>query len=194
MPFRLSMKSSRSRTAVFAVVALWTVAAGCGDDPFQIRWSENPDTALLYSLARPELNLVSGFNFRSRLPVTVESATSTGTWDMAVDTRGGEIVLLPPGALGISSEAAVAELEGRTFEEVIEAPEDTAAYVSTEPVLARMGSVYVIRTNESIGGFGRRCVYYYKLEPLAIDPQGGTLRFVFDGSPVCNDLSLIPPD
>jgi hypothetical protein len=57
-----------------------------------------------------------------------------------------------------------------------------------------MGSIYVIRTNQSIGGYGTRCSYYYKVQPLVIDPQGGTFQFMFDGSPVCNDPRLIPPD
>jgi hypothetical protein len=188
------LKSSTPRRAVCGVLAVWIVAAGCGDDPFAIRWSENPDSVFLYSLARPELNLVSGFNFQNRIPITVEDPTATGSWDVAVDTRDGRIVLLPPGALGIASRAGIAELEGTTFQEVEEAPQDTAAYTSSDPVQVRMGNVYVIRTNESLGGFGRRCVYYYKLEPLEIDPERGTLRFVFDGSPVCNDFRLIPPD
>ena len=111
-----------------------------------------------------------------------------------MDTRDGQIVLLPPGALGVLSRAGIAELPGETFEGVIEAPDDTAAYTSTEPVPVHMGTIYVIRTNKSIGGYGTQCVYYYKVQPLIIDPEGGTLTFKFDGSPVCNDFALIPPD
>jgi len=187
-------RGRRAALAVFTAFAVGAVATACGDDPFAIRWSENPDTILLYSLARPELNLYSGFNFQSRFPVTVEGATSTGNWDVAVDTRGGQIVLLPPGALGIDSRAGIAELPGELFDEVIEAPNDTAAYTSTDPVAMHLGSIYVVRTNQSIGGYGTRCVYYYKVQPLVIDPDGGTLTFKFDGSPVCNDFKLIPPD
>ena len=113
--FLKPQRGLRAGLAVFAALAVGAVASACGDDPFAIRWTESPDTVLLYSLARPELNLVSGFNFQSRFPVTVEGPTSTGNWDVAVDTRDNQIVLLPPGALGISSRAGIAELPGKTF-------------------------------------------------------------------------------
>jgi len=192
--FLQSQSAWRAGLAVFAALAVGTVASACGDDPFAIRWEESPDTVLLYSLARPELNLGSAFNFQTRFPVTIEEANSTGFWDVAVDTRGGEIVFLPPGALGIDSRAGIAELPNTTFEEVTEAPNDTAAYTSVNPVTVRMGTIYVVRTSESIGGYGTRCVYYHKVQPLIIDPDRGTLTFKFDGSPVCNDFSLLPPD
>jgi hypothetical protein len=51
-----------------------------------------------------------------------------------------------------------------------------------------------VRTNQYVGSFGTRCVNYGKLEPVAIDAVVGTLSFVFDASPVCNDRKLIPPD
>ena len=86
-----------------ALVALSVGLAACGDDPFIFPWLPAPDTVLLYSLARPELNLEAAYNFNDRVRVRVEAATATGTWDVAVDTRGGQIVFLPPGALGISS-------------------------------------------------------------------------------------------
>lgn len=193
-PFFRRQRVRRAGLAVFTALTVGTVASACGDDPFAIRWELSPDTVLLYSMARPELNLVSGFNFHTRFPVVIEEATSTGTWDMAVDTRGGQIVMLPPGALGIDSRAGIAELPGELFDDVIEAPNDTSAYNSLDPVPVEMGTIYVIRTNQSLGGFGTRCVYYFKIEPLIIDPEGGTLTFKYDGSPVCNDFKLLPPD
>jgi hypothetical protein len=105
---------------------------GCGDDPFAIRWTEAPDTVLLYSLVRPEQNLFSGFSFINRVPVRIEAPSATGTWDVVVDTRGGEIVLLPPGALGVDSKARITPMQGMTFEEVIEAPEDTLLYTADQ--------------------------------------------------------------
>ena len=192
--------AQRPRTRVrgrflFVLAALAAVGAGaCGDDPFAIRWTESPDTVVLYSLARPELNLTSGFNFNNRIPSRIEAAAATGTWDVAVDTRDGAIVLLPPGALGVESRAGIAPVPGMSFEEVIEAPADTAAYTTDAPVPVQTGTVYVVRTNQGVGAFGTRCVYYAKLQPLEVDPVGGTLRFTFDASPVCNDRRLIPPD
>ena len=148
---------------------------------------------LLYSLARPELNLYSGFNFYQRSRVRIEAATSTGNWDMAVDTRDGKIVLLPPGALGVTSKARIAVMAGKSFDEVTDAPADTMQYTANDPVPVALGNTYVVRTGQSIGGYGTACVYYAKLEPVNIDPIGGTLEFFFDASPVCNDRRLIPP-
>lgn len=186
----------RRRTpALAALVALGILSLGaCGRDPFQIDWVESPDTVLLYSLARPQLNLLSGFDFYNRIGVRVEDSEATGNWDVAVDTRNGKIVLLAPGALGVDSRARVARIPGATFAEVIEAPADTTLYTATSPVPVELGSVYVIRTRQGYGSFGRVCVYYAKMEPLEIDPVGGTLRFVYDSSPVCNDRKLIPPN
>ncbi len=181
-------------TVVVAAVLGMVATTACGDDPFVIRWTESPDTVLLYSLARPELNLTSAFNFNSKIPVRVEAASATGSWDMAVDTREGRIVMLPPGALGVESAAGIAEMPGMAFDEVIEAPADTAAYVTDRAVPAEIGTIYVVRTARRLGAFNTRCVYYGKLEPLAVDPVAGTFRFKFDVSPVCNDRRLIPPD
>lgn len=167
--------------------------AACGDDPFRIDWEESPDTVRLFSLARSDMNLVSGFDFYNRFALAVERADATGNWDMAVDTRGGRIVLLPPGALGVTSKARVAALKGRTLADVTEAPADTTLYEALSPVPVELGTVYVWRTRQGFGSFGTACVYYAKLEPLIIDAEGGMLTFVFDGSPVCNDRSFIPP-
>ena len=179
---------------VAALVALSVGLTACGGDPFAFPWQLSPDTVLLYSLARPELNLEAAYNFNNRRKVRVESARATGTWDVAVDTRGGQIVLLPPGALGISSKASVASLPGLSFDDVLDAPEDTAAYSRFDAVPVQMGTIYVVKTSQSPGIFGTACSYYAKLEPLVIDVEGGTLRFKFDASPVCNSLRLIPPD
>ena len=193
-PPRRSPLAFRTRFVV-AFVALGLVAStACGDDPFVIRWVESPDTVLLYSLARPELNLTSAFNFNNRLPVRVEAAAATGSWDMAVDTRDGRIVMLPPGALGVESAAGIASVPGLPFEEVLEAPIDTAAYATDRAVPVEVGTIYVIRTSRSLGAFRTRCVYYGKIEPLAVDAVAGTFRFKYDVSPVCNDRRLIPPD
>ena len=166
----------------------------CGDDPFAFNWNDAPDTVLLYSLDRPELNLVSAYNFLQGVPVQVEAPTATGSWDVAVDTRDGAIVFLPPGALNVSGAARVAVLEGLTLDDVTRAPSDTLLYVSDQPVPVRLGDVYVFRTNRARGSFGRSCVYYAKAEAVEIDPVGGTLTFREVTNPVCNDRDLVPPD
>jgi len=175
-----------------AAVAAMASAASCGGDPFNIPWTAAPDTVLLYSMARPELNLPSAFNFNRRTTVRVEAPGSTGNWDLALDTRKGKLVFLPPRALGVDSRARIASFPGMRFDELLEAPSDTTVYTSTEPVPVELNTVYVVRTGRSPGAFGRSCVYSAKLEPLDIDVEGGTLTFVFDSNPVCNSLALVP--
>jgi len=176
------------------VAALLVGLTGCGDDPFAFDWDDSPDTVLLYSLARPELNLVSAFNFFDGLEVRVEAANATGTWDVALDTRDGQLVLLPPGALGIASKARIATLQGMSFKDIVEAPEDTLVYEASEPAPLNTGTIYVVRTNRRRGSFGSSCVYYAKLEPLIIDVPGGALTFRFVSSPLCNSRDFIPPN
>jgi hypothetical protein len=179
--------------SLLALLVLSVALSACGDDPFAFPWTSRPDTVLLYSLARPELNLEAAYDFHNELRIRVEAANATGSWDVALDTRGGQLVLLPPGALGITSKASVAVIRGLSFADVLDAPEDTAAYTRSEAVPVEMGTVYVVKTAQSPGIFGTSCSYYAKLEPLVIDVEGGTLRFIVEASPVCNSLRLIPP-
>lgn len=191
--FRLLRRPTRGLIGLALLAAGSLAAAACGSDPFAYQWTAQQDTVLLYSLARPELNLYSGFSFYQRSRVRVESATATGQWDVAVDTRGGQIVLVPPGGLGVTSKARIAVLQGKSYDEVTSAPADTMLYTATEPVPVTKGNVYVVRTGQTTGSYGTSCVYYAKLVPVNIDPDGGALTFAFDASPVCNDRSLIPP-
>lgn len=186
----------RARVSALAALsaALLVGVAACGDDPFAFDWSDAPDTVLVYSMARPELNLVSAYNFLQGVRVRVEAPAATGSWDLAVDTRDGQIVFLPPGAFNVTAEAGIAVLEGLTLDDVTRAPADTLLYVEDEPVPVRQGEIYVIRTNRQRGSFGRTCVYYAKAEAVDIDPVGGTLTFREVTNPVCNDRDLVPPD
>ena len=189
-------KFRRTRAALSlsgALVVLLTATA-CDDDPFAFRWTDNPDTVLLYSMARPELGLVSAYSFFEGLELEVEVPGAAGQWDIAIDTRGGEIVMLPPPVLGIFSEAEIATFENTKLEDVTEAPSDSLRYVSDQPVPIEFGNVYVVKTNRSPGSFGRSCRYHAKLEAVEIGPIGGTLTFRHVTNPVCNDRDLIPPN
>lgn len=177
-----------------ATVLALALLAACGDDPLAVRWVESPDTVRLYALSRTEPNLYSGFDFHPRMPVQIESHSTGGNFDLAVDTAGGEFVWLPPGALGITSAAGIATLEGETFESAVRAPGDTAQYATNVPVPVRTRTTYVIRTRGHTGLFGVSCNYYGKMEPLAIDFASGWVLFQFDVSPACNNRDLIPPD
>jgi len=191
----MQARNERRIAPLLAVTAACVVAlAACGDDPTSYDWSDVPDTAQIYSLARPELNIVSGFSFSDGLSYALELPLATGRWDAALDTRDGALVLLPPGALGISSRARIAVLPGTTLADVTEAPADTLLYESTNPVTVADGTVYVIRTNLRGGSFGATCSYYSKMEPVEIDVAGGRLRFRYVTSPICNSRELVPPN
>ncbi len=179
---------------MLAFLFLLPLVWGCDDNPFQIRWELNPDTVVIYSLARPEMNLASAFDFVGRTKVRVESPSAVGEWDLAVDTQNGAIVLVPPGAIGVlDSSARVAPMGNLGFDDIRKAPRDTALYIGDRAVPVQVGELYVVRTRQKLGSFGARCVYYGKMEPIAADPVEGSLKFVYDISPVCNDRKLIPP-
>ncbi len=166
----------------------------CDDNPFKVKWELAPDTVLLYSLARPEMNLRSAFDFVGRTSVRVESPSAVGEWDLALDTQDGVLVFVPPGAIGVAgSTARIAPIENMSFDEIRRAPRDTTLYIGDRVVPVEIGQLYVVRTRQKIGSWGTRCVYYGKMEPLAADPEDGILTFQYDVSPVCNDRKLIPP-
>ena len=178
--------------AVAAGLAMALTA--CGDDPFTFRWSDAPDTAQIFSIARPELNAASGFSFYDGLAFAIELPVATGRWDVALDTEGGSLVLLPPGALGITSRARIAALPATSYSDVTEAPADTLLYEANDPVPVVAGTIYVIRTNLRPGSFNSSCTYYAKMEPIDIDLAGGSLTFQYITSPICNSRDLIPPE
>ena len=198
MPSVLTMSLRSPRRVApraLTILMLAGVVSACDDDPFGLQdWTAAPDTVLLYSLARPELNLASAFNLDQRRLIRIEAPGSTGEWDFAVDTDGGSLVFLTPVFFGIDSEARIATFPGMSFDEVRRAPSDTAAYVADDPVPVDLGTVYVMRTNESVGSFGRLCSYYAKLEPLEVSVENGTVLFVYDSNPICNELDLVPPN
>jgi hypothetical protein len=167
-----------------------TLALGaCDDEIAEPIWAAAPDTAVLFSLARPELELEPAFNFVDRRVVAIHQPNAATLWDIAVDTRAGQLVLLTPNALGITSRARIAALPGQSFELVEEAPADTLLFTATNPVPMQLTTTYVVRT-DARGG----CTFYAKLQPLAIDVPTGRLEFKYDTNPFCNDRRLVPPD
>ncbi len=169
--------------------------SGCGENVFEQKWTvARVDTVLIYSLARPELNLPTGFDFVNRLAVEIQAPGATGSWDLLLDTQDGQLVFLPPGALGIASETMVLTIPGMAFDDVITAPKDTTLYSVDLPLLVETSSVYVLRTHEGRDRFGLPCRFYGKLKPLEVELALGTVRFEYDVSRLCDDRSLIPPD
>jgi hypothetical protein len=190
----LTSKKRWHAPATATVAALLVGLAACGDDPFDFDWSNTPGTrgtVRLYSLARPEMNLESGFSFAPPPSAAiVEQPNATGSWDFALDTHGGELVLLPPGALGITARSRIAVLGPLNFDEILEAPEDTLLYEDDQPVPVSDGTVYVVRTNRRLGSFGSTCEYHAKMQAVTIDVAGGTLVFRYVANPICNSRAL----
>ena len=182
------------RMLMAVALAAFSGLAACDDDPFQINWAADADTARLFALSRPELNLPSAFDFFARAPIRLEAPMTGDSWDAAVDTRDGELVWLPPLALGVPSDAGIAVLENETFLGARMAPRDTTRYTTDQPVPIRAGRIYVIRTRRVPGAFGSLCNYYGKAEALELDPVGGQVTFQYDISPVCNNRELVPPN
>ena len=181
------------RNLALVIVVSAASLAACDDDPFALNWVANPDTVELYVLSRPETNLLSAFDFFSRIPKRLEAPTTGDLWDLTVDYQDGQFVWLPPGALGITSDAALATLQGHTFESAEEAPADTTEYVGDAPIPIRFDPIYVIRTRRHQGTFSV-CNYYGKIEVLETDSVIGTVRFQFDVNRICNSRDLVPPD
>jgi len=187
-----------------AVFGLATVSA-CEDDPFGLNnWESNPDTATLYSLALDKLNLRSAFDFTARAPRPVEILDPSNplagynSWDVVLDTRGGELVLLPAALLGVNEQARVVEFTNRDFDDVTEAPADTADYTNSAALTLSTTSTYVIRTRQvSIQSFfASTCIFYAKMQPVRLDPDAGVMEFLYDVNTAvsgCNNRRLIPP-
>lgn len=181
------------RTLCFATLVALALT-GCAEDPFLVEWSENPRESVIYALDRDERDRPSGFDLWSSSRVVIESPQADGRWDFVLDRQDGELVLIPPRTLGVSSDAGIAPIAGVEYDEVRQAPADTASYSTSEPVPVELGTIYVIRTREQPGAFGQRCNYFGKVEPLEVDAVEGVLRFLFDVSPDCNNRSLTPPN
>jgi hypothetical protein len=178
-----------------AAALLLAALTACGSDPFLVRWEANPQEAVIYSLDRDELNSPSGFDMLSRSAVVIENLQAAAvSWDFVLDREGGQLVLLPPRVLGVTgSRAGIVPFPDTGYEDVRRAPSDTAMYITDEPVPIEVGTIYVVRTHERVGSYGRTCVYYGKLEPLEADFDNGVFRFLQDTSPDCNNPSLVPP-
>ena len=167
--------------------------AACGENIFDVNWV-NPkvQTVLLYSLTRPDLNVPSGYDFVNREPVEIQEAGATGFWDLLVDMQDGQLVFIPPGALGIDSDVMVLPMTGMSFDEVLEAPEDSTLYIRDQPIPAEVGTTYILRTHEGQSDFGIPCVFWGKLETTEVHPAAETVVFIYDVSPLCDDRGLVP--
>lgn len=186
------MRYSRGSRPFLALLLSSIALSGCEDDPFRIEWVALATEGRLYATSFGSPALDSGYNVVDRRSVRIETAGATGSWDFAFDVRGGRPVLLPPGALGVESDARIIAVPASTFDNIREAPGRIEEYSEREPVDAVPGRLYVVRSSEGVGYFGIRCLYYAKLVVDAVDVERGRLEFRVDTNPVCNSRNLRP--
>jgi hypothetical protein len=157
-------------------------------------WNDTPvDVSLFSASLAGEIGRPSAYDVISNATVKLETPGSTGTFDIVLATEGNQLVLIPAGALqGQNSRAGIATITGQTFESLLKAPSDTAAYAST-PVPIQAGGVYVVRTRRFSCSF-TTAVNYAKIKVLAIDVPTGAASFSVVRNPYCNDRSFVPPE
>ena len=167
--------------------------AACGENIFDVKWvNPSVQTVLLYSLAHPEINRPSGYDFVNRFPVEIHQPGATGLWDLLVDAEDGKLVFVPPAAIGLESEVMILEMPGVAFEDLLEAPADSTLYTRDKSVPIEVGNVYVLRTHVGPSDFGVPCLFWGKIETTEVDLAAGTVVFIYDVSPLCDDRGLVP--
>jgi hypothetical protein len=57
-----------------------------------------------------------------------------------------------------------------------------------------LNALYIVKTGSRSTSFGGTCSYYAKMSPIAVDVAAGSMTFINDTSPICNDRTLVPPD
>jgi hypothetical protein len=174
------------RTALLVLAA--SAFAGCEDDLEFPRLEVITDTVELYSISRAELlGTPAAFDFISRLNVRVEASGALENWDVAVGESGGQFVWIPAGALpGVQIRPGIGRVTDRAFDQVTEAPTDTAFYRVRETVPLVTGGVYVVRSRRL------QCSFYAKVRVLAVDAAAGRVEFEYLQNPNCGDRTLVP--
>lgn len=179
----------------FALVLMAAVAVSACEEEFGVQpWDATPSNISLYSLSRTDLlGLPSGYDFVNRRVLEVEQPGAGGNWDVAL-AGTSTLQLIPATAFDgqAALRAGIATITGTTYEQLNEAPSDTARYVKA-PVNITVGGVYVIRTRRAPCGFGSG-VKFGKIKAVAVDPAQGTATFAVVVNPYCNDRSFVPPE
>ena len=179
-----------ARLLVIAAAVLPMVA--CEEDLGLDNWTAFVDTTTIYSLSRAELlGRPSAYDFFNQAADEVETPSATGSWDFALLDSGNQLVLLPAGGFqGNTSRAGLALITGTTFEDLREAPSDTARYSKTAAAV-QVGQVYAVRTRRDQCSFVSG-VRFGKMKIIAVDPTAGSVTFASIVNPYCNERLLIP--
>jgi hypothetical protein len=173
---------------------LFSAAAftACSDNLGPQDWNATPDTITIFSLSRPDLlGFPSAYDFANRRQIQVETPGTAGAWDVALGSPNNTLQLIPAGDFqGIDSRARIAVING-SFEDLKEAPRDSASFTSS-PIPLQTGGVYVVRTRRVGCGFST-AVHYAKLKAVTLDNAAGFATFAVVVNPLCNDRSFVPP-
>ena len=173
--------------------------AGCDDSTFDLSPILTSDTVWLATPERPGNDTIptaldvtsngAGGLWGGRFPERVSDALA---WDFLVRIRDGQMVLMPPGVLGLASRASItAAIPGETLEGLREAP-GQSSFISDDVVPMQKGSVYVARSRDSADQFGGSCAQYAKLSPVEIDAAAGRVRIALTTNERCSDPRLVP--
>lgn len=185
--------AQRTRSGVLlGVLVLLTTA--CDDDPFETAWNENRTEVTVYALNHPDDVTQTAWDLLPGAGRRLEDPDTGNDWDLAMREEDGTFYFLPPRNLGVPSRVGIHRVPNVEWEDVREAPADTAAYETREPVEVAEDDIYVVRTREQSDRFGRVCVFYAKLEPVDLDSDLLRLRFTYDINPRCSDRNLVPDD
>lgn len=187
----------RHIAALFVAASLGLASACDGGTGYRIEPLITSDTV---DLAAPgsatglptavDVTSTSGIIAGGRFPERQQDAEQ---WDLAIRVRDGQVVFVPAGALGLSSNPAVTHpLMGQSFDQVIEAP-GAAAFVADSAVVVQEGAVYVVRSRVFSCGFGG-AAQYAKIQPLAVSAADGTVQLRIATNEVCGDPRLVEQD
>lgn len=170
---------------------------GCGDDAFDLTPLLVSDTVLLAAPLPGNIDLPTALDvtgngagglWGGRFPERVSDALA---WDFLVRIRDGQLVLLPPGALGVSSRASITRaLVGETLEGLREAP-GQSTFIADSAVVLQRGSVYVARSRAALDQFGGGCSQFAKLSPVELDLVAGRVSIAVTTNQRCSDPRLV---
>ncbi len=184
----------RASRYILAAVVLLTTACS---DPFASQpWDGTPAEATLFSASRENyVGRPSAFDLTSSPArvVAIEAEAGAGSWDVVLVDNNGSLALESAATFqGVTSRARIGVITGTSFDDVLRAPKDTAAY-SVGPVNLRMDAVYIVKSRVASCAL-KTGPLYAKLQPVEIDVVNGIFKFKFVQNPNCDDRSLVAPE
>ena len=186
-------------SAVLVLCAMLAVTAACDSTDYRIDPLLTTDTVEI-AVPRPQndslptaldVTALGGVINGGRFP---EESDDAEQWDFGLRERGGQLVLIPAGALGQQARSAITRaIPNRTFESLIEAPGRTS-FVTDSAVVLQEGSVYAARSRLTTSLYGTACEQYAKLLPLRVDRALGRVRLMITTNERCGDPRLALED